>query len=149
MKNKAHYALLTLGVILPLACAIGFSPGCAALAPGADPLVVRVEQAESTGKAVLDLVVHVESANFTFYQSNAPGFVTFAEWLKVPQSVPAGATNGTLPRGLALVWSLDQTKMAYKQGLATSNVLTTALGTFAAAVNQASAWLTVTTNTPH
>nr|WP_294577598.1 hypothetical protein [uncultured Rhodopila sp.] len=124
--------------------------GCASLAPGADPLVVRVEQTETMGQTAMDLVVKVEAANLGFWRTNAPGFVTFAEWLKQPQTVDGTygtyGTNVTLPRGLALVWSLDQVKQAYEAGRAGSNDVVTAMTALAAATTQAQSWLMVTTN---
>ena len=122
-------------------------PGCASLQPGADPLVVRVEQAETSGKALLDAVVHVEGSDLPFFRTNAPGFYSFCEWLKAPQVVTGAAAGpATLPRGLALLWSLDQVKAGYKAGVQSSNTLITALTTFEAASSQASAWLTLATN---
>jgi hypothetical protein len=91
-----------------------------------------------------------------------PAFYAFAEWLKQPQTLPGTmltptvigtnttygtyGTNVTLPRGLALIWSLDQMKLAYKAGTATSNDVATALSAFTAATSQAQGWLTTVTN---
>jgi hypothetical protein len=47
-----------------------------------------------------------------------------------------------------MVWYLDQVKMAYKTGKASSNDVITALTTLTAAGVQASSWLGVVTNPP-
>lgn len=115
--------------------------GCAHLSPGADPLVVRAEQLQVAGQGTLDMVVHVEASAPAFWKTNVPGFYNFAEWLKAPQVVTATNTTITLPRGLALFWSLDQTKLAYKSGGGSSNVLQAAVESVSAAVSQAETWL--------
>jgi hypothetical protein len=121
---------------------------CASLAPGADPLVVRVEQAETTGKSTFDLVLNEDNSNRSFWKTNAPAFHNFAEWLRQPQTVEA--TN-TLPRASAMLISLDDVKLAYKASktAGNSNLLYTIVATTEAAVSQASAWITISTNNPH
>lgn len=130
----------------------GLPSGCATVAPGADPLVVRVEQTQATGQAVLDAVVHIEHSEAGFFRTNAPAFYQFAEWLKQPQPVPvfisSATTNGavSLPRGLAMLWSLDQVKLAYKAGAASSNSVLMVLSPVEAMLSQANAWLVLSTN---
>ena len=120
--------------------------GCATLKPGADPLVVRTEQALTMGKSSFDLVVLFDHANRPFWATNAPAFHAFAEWLRQPQPVPE-ITN-TLPRAAAMLYSLDVIKRDYQASKASSNYLWSALVTFESAANQASAWLVVATNAP-
>ena len=122
--------------------------GCAALSKGADPLVVRTEQAETDGKAAFDLVLDVDNSNRGFFRTNAPGFHAFCEGLRVPVTVDL--TN-TLPTASAYLQSLDDVKVAYQNAKATSNALATAILTLEAVVNQAMNWeaaLTAITNTP-
>lgn len=135
MKIKIPLAALAATVTIAIIA------GCAHLAPGADPLVVRAEQLQTSGQGTLDMVVHVEAASPSFWRTNVPGFYSFAEWLKAPQVVTATNTTITLPRGLAMFYSLDQTKLAYKHGGGSSNLLEAAVETVGAAVTQASTWL--------
>ena len=119
--------------------------GCASLAPGADPIVVRTEQAETTAKSTFDLVLNVDQADRGFWRTNAPAFHGFCEWLRVP--TPAG-TN-ILPRCSAMIWSADMVKQSYKAGAASSNTLYTVVVTLESAITQACAWTTIVNSTPH
>ncbi len=121
--------------------------GCAhQLDRGADPLVVRVEQASTTGKAAFDLVLNIDHADRGFWRTNAPAFHQFCAWLREPQMTTAtvNSTPVTLPRCSAMLWSLDQTKIAYKHGLESSNRLWTALLLVNETAKQAEAWRTIT-----
>jgi hypothetical protein len=112
--------------------------GCARLQPGADPLVVRVEQTESIAKDTFDMVLGIDNSQRDFYRSNAPGFHNFCEWLRQPQTVEG--TN-TLPRSTAMLVSLDDIKLQYKAASASSNAVFTALQTVTAAMAQANEWM--------
>jgi hypothetical protein len=108
---------------------------------GSDPLTIKVEQVETSATATFDLVVHVDNSDRGFWRTNAPAFHNFCEWLRAPMAVDQ--TN-ILPRGLAMVKQLDNVKVAYKSGLATSNTLVTILLTTQSTLDQAAAWSTIT-----
>jgi hypothetical protein len=112
--------------------------GCAPLQPGADPIVVRCEQTETIAQDTFDQVLAIDNGQRDFYRTNAPAFHSFCEWLRVPQTVEG--TN-TLPRASAMLVSLDDVKLAYKAGRASSNSVYTALQTVTSAMGQANAWL--------
>lgn len=130
-----------LNLFVGLALLGSLALGCAHLAPGADPLVVRVEQTQTTAKGAFDLVLKFDHANRPYWRTNAPAFHDFCEWLRVPTTTTAGVS---LPRCSAMLWTLDSVKVAYKAGSASSNALVTALATVTEAANQANAWLTIT-----
>lgn len=137
---KAKILLLTL---VSGAMALLFS-SCKTLQPGADPLIVRTEQTETIAKATFDTVLNFDNSNRAYWQTNAPAFHNFCEWLRAPQTVEV--TN-TLPRAAAMLISLDDTKLAYKSAAVSSNVLVEALATVQAALNQAQAWTTISSAT--
>lgn len=120
-----------------------FLIGCMRLRPGADPLVVRVEQSEAVSKSSFDLVLRVDNLDRGFWRTNAPAFHGFCEWLRYP--VPVWKTN-TLPRASAMIANLNTVKVDYKQARASSNDLYIALITLQSAANQASAWAAIVTN---
>lgn len=121
---------------------------CSSLKPGADPIVVRTEQALKTGSATFDLVLSLDHADRGFWRTNAPAFHNFCEGLRAPQIVFAYGTNATMPRVLAAQWSLNQVKIAYKQSPTNSTALEKSLASFLAFVDQAAAWATIVTNRP-
>ena len=118
--------------------------GCASLQPGADPLIVRAEQTETIAKSAFDTVLKFDNSNRGYWETNAPAYHSFCEWLRQPQTVEV--TN-TLPRAAALLISLDDIKLAYKSSTASSNALVEAITTVSAAVTQAQAWITISTST--
>jgi len=118
---------------------------CAPLQPGADPIVVRAEQSETVAKGTFDAILKLDNSNRPYFRTNAPGLHKLCEWLRQPQMVEG--TN-KLPRATALLVSLDDVKLAYKAGRATTNELFTVLFPVESAVGQAQNWLTVTTNQP-
>lgn len=125
--------------LLPSAFCL-LTSGCALLQPGADPLIVRTEQSESIGYSLFETVQTVDNSNRSFWQTNAPGYHAFCDWLRQP--VVLDQTN-LFPRGLAMLHSLDTVKLDYKQGYATTNALITALSTVDAAIVQAQQYLAV------
>lgn len=136
MKATTFFALPLIGLALW---------GCATLQPGADPLVVRVEQAETSAKSSFQLVLSVDQLDRGFWRTNAPAFHGYCEWLRVPT---AYQVTNTLPRYRVLLLSLDDVKRDYKAARSSSNALFTALATLNSAANQASAWLQIVTNKP-
>jgi len=120
--------------------------GCVHLQPGADALVVRAEQLETTATASFDLVVSVDSAQRAFWATNAPAFHQFAEWLRAPiMETP----NPNERRGLALILQLDDAKAQYLVNKSSSNALLTAISDLSFAEQQASAWsVIIKTPTP-
>lgn len=142
--NGISIPITRVAPVVALAAALFFM-GCVPLAPGADPIVVRVEQTETVAKSTFDLALNVDNSNRAFFATNAPAYHSFCEWLREPQTVEE--TN-TLPRAAALLVSLDDVKLSYKASRASSNDVFTALATVTSAVNQANAWLTTVTNQP-
>lgn len=101
-----------------------FIAGCATLQPSANPLVVRCEQSEKAAFATFEMVLHVDDSNRAFWSTNAASFHRFCEWLRQPTLV--NATN-TLPRGAAIIWTLDNTKKEYQKNLVGQDQLAAAL----------------------
>lgn len=126
---------------LMLLCALGLGAlaGCAAIQPGADPFVVRVEQGQSGASATFDLVLNEDQANRGFWLTNAPALHNFCEWLRTPTPY-AGVTN--VPRCVAIQLNLDDIKQAYKTAstASNSNLLFEAFTTLSTAVSQATSW---------
>ena len=122
--------------------------GCASLNPGADPLVVRVEQALTVANASFDLVLRVDQADRGFWKTNAPAFHSFCEWLRTPISTYG---DGNQPRAVGLQLNLDGLKNSYKANktAAGSNALFTALLTLNSAVNQSASWSNIITSPIH
>lgn len=92
--------------ILALLSSVLLLCGCASLQPGADPLVVRCQQAEATAFATFDTFVHLVADHEAKVKATVPAAFAFAEWLRAKQ--PDG-----LPRGLSLVESLGTVRRAY------------------------------------
>jgi hypothetical protein len=136
--NIAIVALLSFDVVF-------ISTGCVKLKPGADPIVVRAEQAEAGAKATFDLVLKTDQIDRGYWRTNAPAFHNFCEWLRQPQ--PVWGTN-YLPRASAMIANLDNVKQDYKAARGSSNAVITALITLQSAVTEASAWSAVVTNRP-
>lgn len=129
-------------------CALGFVVGCATLAPGADPFVVRVEQSQTMADVTFDFVLHIDQADRGFWRTNAPAFHNFCSWLRTP--VPYSTTN--LPRVIALQVNVADLKGAYKTGrtAGNSNALYSAWAVLSAAVGQANSWSNIVViPTPH
>lgn len=118
--------------------------GCARLQPGADPLVVRVEQAETGAVSTFDLVLRMDDTDREFWKQKAPGFHSFAEFLREP--LAAEGTN-TEARALSLVRSLDVIKKDYQAGRASSNAVTAALATLRGLLAESAKQLSAVTNT--
>lgn len=119
--------------------------GCATrLDPGADPIVVRTEQTLTIAKSTFDLVLNIDHSHRELWREKAPAFHDFCEWLRMPRKLH----HLTMPQCSAMLMSLDDVKLDYKTGRATSNDLLTALSTLQGVLNQANAWLTIATNTP-
>jgi hypothetical protein len=109
---------------------------CSSIAPGQDPLVVRTEQAEGLAYNTFDEFLKIDdiaNANTSISNSWQSAHV-FAQYLRKPMQF---GTNGMVPFGIATVLSLDNIKLAYKAGTASSNTLTQAIGVLTATVAQA------------
>ena len=146
---KKLYPLAPLLLLLTALTLLGFLlAGCATLNPGADPLVVRVEQTLTTANATFDMVLHVDQADRGFWRTNAPAFHGFCEWLRTPVSTYA---DGNQPRAVAMQLNLDGLKNDYKANktVAGSNTLYRALLTLNAAVSQSSSWSNIITSPTH
>lgn len=135
--------------MIAAAALIFLSSGCASVQPGQDPLVVNVERAQTVAAPTFDMVLTVDNAQRPFWQEKAPAFHDFCEWLRQPQAVTlSDGTATNVQRAIAMQLNLDNVKLAYKSGRASSNTLVTAMTTLQSAAQQASAWLTITTNQP-
>ncbi len=122
--------------------------GCASLTPGADPLVVRVEQSESGATATFDFVLNEDNANRPFWQTNAPAFHKFVEWLRTPTPY----VNGTnYPRCVVLQLNVDDLKLRYQaaKSASNSNLLVSVVSALEAALSQAASWENIATNSIH
>lgn len=117
--------------------------GCVPLQPGADPVVVRAEQAESGAFTTFTSFLQFDDANRALLVSKAPAVHNFAEYLREPTVV---GTNSSLPRNIAFIISLDQVKRDYKAGRATSNALDTATTTLISVLNQVNIYIGSSTN---
>lgn len=128
MKKIITFALLGTLVVM----------GCRTLQPGADPFVVRTEQALKTADSTFNFVFRVEDSNYTFWQQNSPKFVEFCEKLKVPTQYQVE----TLPLASVMILQVNDLKNAYKANKTASgsNALYTALLTLQSAATQATAW---------
>ena len=129
-------------LLLPL---LALFISCATLNPGADPFVVRVEQAQTGASATFDFLLHLDHANRSFWKTNAPEFHKFAEWLRTPQ--PYG-TN-TFARAVVIQLNLSDLKLEYKAAktAGNSNALYTALAVLKAAMAQCNSWSNILTST--
>ena len=122
--------------------------GCATLNPGADAFVVRAEQAQTAANASFDFVLHMDQVNRPFWQTNAPAFHTFCEWLRTP--TPYGASLA-IPRCVVMQINVDDLKLAYKASKTSgnSNALFYALSVLGTAVNQSTSWSNIVTTPTH
>ena len=136
--------LKQIGAAMMLALAVAMLPmqlmtGCATVT--GDPLMVRTEQIEATSLATFQAALNLDNSDREFYRANAPAFHSACEWLREP--VTLSPTN-TLPRGAAMLWSLDQTKLAYRAGRASSNAVAMVLAPLETALTQVQAHLAIT-----
>lgn len=120
-------------------------PGCAHLAPGADPVIVRVEQTESDARSTFSTLLKVDNQNRSYWATNAPAFHNYCEWLRAP--IDLGGTN-ILPRDLAMIVSLNDVKRLYKSGLVQSNDLAQTQADLIAVVTDAMMWIKSTKTAP-
>lgn len=127
--------------------------GCGTIQQGHDPLIVRVEQAETMAADTFDTVLRLDSVNRPFWRTNAPEFHSFCEWLRETQTVtfrlrstnaPGGFVTRTAiaPRSSAMIIDLNETKLDYRSGKASSNTLWGVLTAVNSALARASDWAT-------
>ena len=121
--------------------------GCASITPGADPLVVRTEQTESTAGSTFDMILTIDQADRGLWKSNAPAFHTFCEWLRTPQSY--AGTN--YPRCVVMQLNVDDLKLAYKASktAGSSNALVSAFTVLSTAISQSTSWSNIITAPTH
>jgi len=120
--------------------------GCASIQNGQDVLVVRAEQLETVAVSAFDTVVVLDNSNRQFWQTNAPAFHQFAEWLRTPITIES--TN-TMRRGLAMVKLVDDAKLIYESNSSQSNLLTQAVSDLQIAVQQAQSWQIIIQSPTH
>lgn len=136
-KVTPGFAALALSIVM----AVTIFTACTSLQPGADPLVVRTEQLETVAKTTFDAVLKVDHTDRGFWRTNAPAFHKFCEWLRQTQVIG----NKQLPRASAMILTLDNIKVDYKAGRASSNALVTAVTTLQGTLTAANSWLSITT----
>jgi hypothetical protein len=134
---RSNFPIVALGIFAIVALFVG----CVALQPGADPLVVRVEQGEMLAKSSFDFVVTTDDSNRGFWMTNAPALHNFAEWLREP--VPIGTNQ--FARGIAMILQVNAAKITYQSDKSSSNALLSVFSTLSDAQQQASAWQTIAT----
>lgn len=125
-------------VAMLLALLLPFSVvGCAALAPGADPVVVRAEQSIQIAFSTFDTFLKLEHDNSAKVKDKAPEVHQFAEWLREKDA------SGT-SQGIAMIRSADNFKNAYKSNRTAENKanLITILATLESAVSETQKHLT-------
>ena len=126
---------------------------CAALSPGADPFVVRVEQSQTAAAATFDMILNVELASPAFWKTNAAPFYQFCEWLKTPVTYCAAASGTCIPcpRCVVMQLNVDDLKVAYKASktTGTSNALWSAWSVLNTAIAQSSSWSNIVTTATH
>lgn len=117
--------------------------GCVALQPGADPLVVRTEQALRAGNATFKFVLHVNQNDRGFWAQNAPAFGAFCDWLRTPTMF----RSNSVARCDAMLLNVNALKHSYQgnKSVYTSNTLYVALATLQAATAQAGSWSNIVT----
>lgn len=101
MKPRLSQIAVLVAFVGMAVAAMFSSCACKSLDAGADPLVVRVEQAERIAFATFDAFLRIERQQSLGRDAHA-----VAEWLRSPV--------GGSPRGIALLESLDTVKRAYK-----------------------------------
>jgi hypothetical protein len=130
-------------------CFVGFIVGCASIAPGNDPIVVNAERAQQYAESTFDLVLTIDNSNRPLWESKAPAFHDFCEWLRQPQQAfLADGTATNVQRDIAMQLNLDKVKLDYKASKVSSNAVLEAVATLESAERQASSWLSVITNAP-
>lgn len=144
MKTKLKLTTVFLALALIVGCnAIN---GCSALTPGSDPIVVHAEQLETVAASAFDTVVILDNSNRQFWQTNAPAFHQFVEWLRTPITIES--TN-TMRRGLAMVKLVDDAKLIYKSNSSQSNLLIQAVSDLQIATSQAQSWQVIIQSPTH
>lgn len=125
-----------------------FFAGCVTTDPGSDPVVVNAERLDKVAFETFVFVLKVDATDRNFWETNAPAFHNFCEWLRVP--IPVVTTNAvkSLPRDLALIYEMDRVKNEYKAHRATVADLTAKTDSVESAFSQASAWSTIASNAP-
>lgn len=90
------------------------------------------------------MVLRLDNANRSFWQTNAPGFHNFCEWLRTPMDYAAGK----VPRCIAIQLNVDDLKGAYKfsKTAGNSNALFTAWAMLNAAMIQTTSWSNIITS---
>lgn len=134
--KRTFTVLSACALVLSLILAVCIDSGCVSVAAGSDPLVVRTEQVETGAYATFDTFLKLDDiAQSNPLASNSWASAhAFAVYLRQP--VQNG--SNTVPFGVGTVLSLDQVKLAYKAGTASSNALVTALAVVSTTAAQAS-----------
>ena len=121
--------------------------GCVAIAPGSSPFVVNVERSLTVGQGTFDFVLHLDQTDRGFFQTNAPAFHQFCEWLRTP--TPVATTNA--PRSLAILINTQELKRIYKadRSAGNSNDLYAAWLVLDGAILQSHSWSNIITRPIH
>lgn len=120
--------------------------GCVAIKPGNDPLVVSTERFLTSAEGTFLLTLQINQHDREFFRENAPGFHRYCETLREPTPYPHFASTNILPQYRAWLLSVDDVKLAYKQGRSDSNAVLAAVNSLEAWVNKGQDWLAIVTN---
>lgn len=126
--------------------------GCGTIQQGHDPLIVRVEQAETMAADTFDTVLRLNSVNRPFWRTNLPAFHEYCEWLRETQAVTFRLRSSNAPGGFvtrtaiatrssAMVIELNEVKHEYRAGKASSNTLWGVYSALNSALAKASEWV--------
>jgi len=128
-----------------IACVLIIGNGCISTASTPENIIIRAEQAESGTLAAFNFVVNSDDVNRSFWQTNAPAFHQFAEWLRTPIT-----NNGVVTRrGLYMIKQVNDAKVLYRSNPTQSNILWTAISALELAQNQAKGWQLIATSPTH
>jgi hypothetical protein len=148
LRNKCGQPLTLLAWFMGLSLFVSlFIVGCASLTPGADPLVVRVEQGEAGANSTFDLILRLDNSDRGFWKTNAPAFHNFSEWLRTPISY----TGTNLPRCVVMQLNVDDLKLNYQAARtsANSNALWIGFSVLDSALSQSLSWSNIVTQPTH
>jgi hypothetical protein len=121
--------------------------GCAHIQPGQDPIIVNTERVQTIAAPTFDLVLETDHSNRAFWETKAPAFHDFCEWLRQTQTAQlADGTPTNVQRAIAMQLNLDKVKLDYKASKVSSNAVLEAIAALESAEQQANAWLVVITN---
>lgn len=132
--------LMNMMVRWSLCLALWVMTGCASVAPGHDPVVVRAEQSLSIAFDTIDTFLKLEHGNQELVKQKVPEVHAFAQKLRAKVTV-GGKTQ---PFGISVIQSATDVKNAYKRNRSPENKanLISALASLEAIVRETQQHLT-------